>query len=367
MKQINNSWEFNLAVRLFIIIAVITLLVAGQTFFIPFILAIFLTFLLYPISNRLEKFKVPKAVAIIISILVGMTVIAGLVYFFIDQLNSFRDDLPELKAQLNKKSERLVHSISNMTHIEPAKIESYVKGKVKESDDAGATIVVGIFSFTGSLLAMLGLMPLYIFFLTYFKEKYKNFIRLIVKDNPKETLSVIAKISTVSKNYLKGVFIDVLILSVLGSVGYMLLGLKHAILFGVLAALLNIIPYIGVLIGSLLPVMMAIITKDEIGYALGAIGVAVVVQFLDNNFISPYVVGSSVSINPLTAIIVLVIGALIWGIAGMVLSIPVAGVLKVVCDNFEQLKPYGYLIGEEVNYRERGFFRKRPVGLKKEN
>ena len=103
---------------------------------------------------------------------------------------------------------------------------------------------------------------------------------------------------------------------------------------------------------------MALITKDDIGYAFGAIGVAVFVQMIDNNFISPYVVGSSVSINPLTAIIALIIGALVWGTAGMILSIPLTGMLKVVFDNIDSLKPYGYLIGEEVNYLQKGFFHK---------
>jgi predicted PurR-regulated permease PerM len=150
--------------------------------------------------------------------------------------------------------------------------------------------------------------------------------------------------------------LDVLILAILNSTGFLLLGIKHAILFGVLAAMLNIIPYIGVMIGSILPILMALLTKDEIGYALGALGVCVFVQFLDNNFITPYVVGSSVSINPLTATIVLVASAIIWGISGMILCLPLAGMFKVIFDNIESLKPYGFLIGEEVNYRERGHF-----------
>jgi predicted PurR-regulated permease PerM len=146
--------------------------------------------------------------------------------------------------------------------------------------------------------------------------------------------------------------LDVVILSVLNSAGFLILGLKHAILFGVLASVLNIIPYIGVLIGSTLPILMAFLTKDSMSYALGVAGICFFVQFLDNNFITPYVVGSSVSINPLTAIIVLVASALIWGIPGMVLCMPLTGMAKVLCDNIDSLKPYGFLLGEEVNYRE---------------
>jgi predicted PurR-regulated permease PerM len=350
-----NDWEFNLAIKLFILMASITLLVVGQAFFIPFILAVFLSFLLFPISNKLEKIKVPKALAIIISILVALVFVAALIWFFVGQVTNFQDDLPLLKSKINEKGARIINWISGITHIEQDRIRSWMHTKIRESDDAGAQVVIGVFSFTGTFIAMLGLIPVYIFFLTYFKEKYKTFVKLISKDNHIKTIQIIEKISTVSKNYLKGVFIDVVILSVLSSVGYMLLGIKHAILFGVLAAMLNVIPYIGVLVGSLLPVIMAMITKDEIGYAIGAIGVAAVVQFLDNNIINPYIVGSSVSINPLTAIVVLIIGAMIWGIPGMVLSIPLAGVAKLICDNIETLKPYGFLIGEERTYGKKKF------------
>jgi predicted PurR-regulated permease PerM len=163
-------------------------------------------------------------------------------------------------------------------------------------------------------------------------------------------LEIIRKIASVCQNYIKGIMLDVLILAVLNAIGFALLGLQHPILFGVLAAVLNIIPYVGVLVGSILPVALALLTHDNSWVAAGALGVCITVQFLDNNFITPYVVGSSVSINPLTATIALIIFASIWGLMGMVLCLPLTGMLKVVCDNVEPLKPYGYLLGEEIDY-----------------
>ncbi len=163
---------------------------------------------------------------------------------------------------------------------------------------------------------------------------------------------VVKKVSMVSQKYLMGIFLDVVILSVLNSTGFLILGLPHAILFGVLASMLNIIPYVGVMIGSILPILMALLTKDQMSYALGVAAVCFFVQFLDNNFITPLVVGSSVSINPLTATLVLIASAYIWGIPGMVLCLPLTGMAKVVCDHVDSLKPYGYLLGEEVNFSE---------------
>ncbi len=354
-----NQWEYNLATKLFIFLVVLFLLYVGQSLFVPLLIAIFFTFLLLPISDKLVKFKIPRAAAIIISILIAMFFFGGLIYFFIQQINSFGDDWPELKNQLAIKGGRILQWIENTTRISQERQINWMKEKLTASAQSSPEVIMGIFSTTGTFLAMFGLIPIYIFFLTYFREKYKQFIILVAEENHAQAIDIIKKISKVSRKYLKGVFLDVLILSVLGSVGYLLLDIKHAILFGVLAAILNIIPYIGVMLGSLLPILMAIITKDEIGYAFGALGVAVVVQFIDNNFISPYVVGSSVSINPLTAIIVLIIGAMMWGVAGMILSIPLAGMMKVAFDNINSLKPYGYLIGEEVNYYEKGFFHKK--------
>ena len=360
MSSTKNSWEVIVASRLFILAIAVTILILGKQILIPITVAVFFTFLLYPVSSGLERYKIPRSIAIIISILIAMLFFGGIIYFFLDQLNNFRDDWPELKSQFAEKASTVLIWMEDITRIPQERQISWLKENLAASADSGPQLILGVFSTTGTFLATFALIPLYIFFLTYFRDKYKQFFKLVEKNNHEKTWNIIRKVSLVSKNYLKGVMLDILILAVLGSVGYLLLGIKHAILFGVLAAVLNIIPYVGVLFGSLLPVLMALITKDEFGYAIGALGVAVVVQFIDNNFIAPYVIGSSVSINPLTAIIVLLAGALIWGIAGMILSIPLAGMLKVTFDNIEPLQPYGYLIGEEVNYRQKAFFKQKP-------
>jgi predicted PurR-regulated permease PerM len=358
-KALEQKSYYDAAVKLFIFIAVILIVVAGKTLFIPLMIAIFFTFLLFPISARLERKKIPRAVAIIISIIIAILFFGGLIFFFITQVNSFMDDLPQIKTSLVKKGTAILNWVEQRTRVTQQEQIEWLKSKLSETGSNSPTMILGIFSATGTLIALMALIPLYIFFLTYLREKYIQFIHLVFKEQSDKTIQILKDISTVSRKYLKGILIDVLILSVLGSIGYLLLGIKHAILFAVLAALLNIIPYVGVAIGSILPVMMALITKDDAGIALGALGVALLVQFIDNNFISPIVVGSSVSLNPLTAIIALIIGAIVWGIAGMILAIPLTGMIKVICDQIQSLKPYGFLLGEEVNYRERSYLYRR--------
>lgn len=349
-----EPFYYRATVKLLLLSLIVSIMIFAKEILIPLTIAMFFTFLLLPVSQKLEQWRVPRPVAIIISIIIAMAFFGGLLYFFYYQVSVFAEDWPQLQQKLNEKVESIYKYVRENFNISKREQKQWLNTKMKETANSGDAIVMGIFSATGSFLASLTLIPIYIFFLTYYRDKFKQFVVLILKDkDPDKALDVIKKVSVVSQKYLKGIFLDVLILSLLGSIGFLVLGLKYAILFGVLAAILNIIPYIGVLIGSILPVIMALLTKDDASYALGALGVCVFVQFIDNNFITPNVVGSSVSINPLTAIIVLVASAIVWGIPGMVLCIPLTGMMKVVCDNVEGLKPYGFLLGEEVDYSQR--------------
>ena len=340
-------------IHLLLVGLIIAFLILAQNILIPLTIAIVFTFLLLPISNRLQQWRFPKVLAILISILIAMTIFISLLYFFYSQILSFANDWPVLQKTLNAKWESFQHFISETFNVSSHEQQVWLKSKIQESAGTGGVLVLGFFSATTSFLASFALIPIYIFFLSFYKYKIKEFIRLVAEDDKhNQVLEMVKQVSKVSQKYLVGIFLDVVILSVLNSTGFLILGLQHAILFGVLASILNIIPYIGILIGSILPILMAFLTNNSMSYALGVAGICLFVQFLDNNFITPYVVGSSVSINPLTATIVLVASALIWGIPGMILCMPLTGMAKVVCDNIDSMKPYGYLLGEEINYRE---------------
>ncbi|HNU47358.1 MAG TPA: AI-2E family transporter [Bacteroidia bacterium] len=355
--EINQPpYYIRITIKLLLGFLIFYILHVAQDVLIPLTVAVLLTFLLMPVSNKLIKWKFPPTIAILCSILLALVVVAGLFYFFYSQIVSFAEDLPLLQAKLLEKVEFLQHFVNETFRITKEQQNVLVKSKLQENIADSGLLLLDLFSSTGTFIANFALVTVYVFFLTLYKKKFKQFIEAIVMDGKHNSyFEIVKKVAGVSQNYLKGIFLDVLILSILNSTGFMLLGIEHAILFGVLASVLNIIPYIGVLIGSILPVLMALLTKDEIGYAIGAAGVCVTVQFIDNNFITPYVVGSSVSINPLTATIALIISASVWGLAGMVLCLPLTGMLKVVCDHVEGLKPIGFLIGEEVDYRKNKF------------
>jgi predicted PurR-regulated permease PerM len=353
MKVSEQPFYFKAFILLSLFALVIAFMILAQNILIPLIVAIFFTFLLLPVSQKLEEWRFPKILAILLSIFMAFFIFMAMLYLFFGQISSFLNDWPILQKTLLVKWDSLQQFVNETFHISKTDQEAWLTNKIKENASTGGILVFGIFSATTSLLASFSLIPIYVFFLTLYKEKIKEFVRLISKENhDNEALLVVYKVSKVSQKYVIGIFLDVIILSILNSTGFLIIGLPHAILFGVLISMLNVIPYVGILIGSLLPILMALLTFDSLGYTIAVAGVCVFVQFLDNNFITPLVVGSSVSINPLTATIVLIASALIWGIPGMVLCIPLTGMLKVVCDNVDSLKPYGFLLGEETKYGE---------------
>ena len=123
-----------------------------------------------------------------------------------------------------------------------------------------------------------------------------------------------------------------LFVGVLNSLGLLALGIRHAILFGFITAIMTIIPYIGIFVSALLPISMAIITKDSIWYPLGVIGVFAFVQYLEANLIFPKVVAAELNISTWATLVAIIAGGIIWGISGMILFVPFVGLLKIITD-----------------------------------
>jgi predicted PurR-regulated permease PerM len=208
-------------------------------------------------------------------------------------------------------------------------------------------MVTNMLAYTTNTFADLGLMPVFIFFFLYYRSFFKQFLNKLFIRTPNQNITeIMYKIQNVVKNYIMGLLLVMAIIAALNTVGLLILRIEYAFFFGALAALLNIIPYLGIIIGSILPIMMALLTKDSIWYAVGVAGVFTIVQLLEGNFITPNIVGSKVSVNPLAAIIALIIGGILWGPSGMILSIPFTAITKVILDNIEPLEPFGFLLGE---------------------
>jgi predicted PurR-regulated permease PerM len=161
-----------------------------------------------------------------------------------------------------------------------------------------------------------------------------------LKDAMEETQVIV-------KSYLIGLLIQITYITILLGGVLMLFGNKHALLIGVIFAILNLIPYVGALIGNVIGVLLTITASVELGPVWTVLIVIAAVQFLDNNILMPKIVGSKVRINALASIVGVIIGGAIAGVSGMFLSLPVIAVLKIVFDRSEQFKQWGVLFGDE--------------------
>ncbi len=326
----------------------LTLMYLGRGLLIPLSIAALISMLLLSVCARFEKMGMNRVFAAVISIILAILAVAILFFFLGREIASLANDLPSLKGAVDGKLQGLHEWVEKVTGISPGEQVEWLKKRSGSAMESGGTMITSTLSATGNALAQIAPIPIYIFFFLLYRDKFKRFMDKIASNkNLDKTDRMVSSIRKVTKSYLTGVFLVILILAAMNSIGLMLIGIDHAIFLGCFAALLNIIPYIGVLIGSILAVLMALVTKDSAGYAVAVFGLFTFNQFIENNFLTPNITGGKVSVNPLATIIALIIGGSIWGVAGMIIFIPLLGIVKVICDNVESLRPLGYLIGDE--------------------
>ncbi|WP_162144221.1 AI-2E family transporter [Sporocytophaga myxococcoides] len=320
----------------------------AKSILIPLSFSALLSMLILPLCKKLEHWKFPRWLAILSCFLVAIIIIGAFVTLFIFQVISFTDNLPMYKELINSKIGHIQRFLEGLIKVSPKDQTAFMKEKMSGFMSNGGEYIKVAFVETTGTFATIGIVFICTFFFLYFRDRFKNFILKIA--NPiyeEKTRMIITASSKVAARYLSGVFIVIIILSVLNSVGLMIIGLDNAIFFGISVAILNIIPYIGVPIGAVLPVVMALITRESLWSAVGVIAVFSFNQFIENNFLTPNIVGNKVNINPLATIIVLLIGGNLWGVSGMIIFLPFLGVLKITLDHVKPLNPYAYLISTD--------------------
>ncbi len=322
-------------------------LVQTADLLIPIAFSLVFALLLHPLCARLERWRIPRAAAIFICLIVLMTVIAGILFFIISQLTDLSGIVPDLQKKFLALFNDAQIWFREQFGVRKKAQADWIQKNAQGMTASGGQVVGSLLSTATNAFTNLGLAPVYIFFLLYYRNFLQNFLFRVFKSTSNDHIHVIlVKIRDVVLNYVVGLLLVMAIIATLNTVGLLVLGIEYAFFFGVLAALLNIIPYIGIFIGSIFPILMALLTKDSLWYAVGVAGVFGTVQFLEGNFITPKIVGSKVSVNALAAVVSLILGGLLWGASGLILAIPFTAIIKVVFDNVPGLEAFGYLLGE---------------------
>ena len=351
-------------------------LVLSTTFLIPIVFACLLTLICIPLSRKMESLGISRGLASFLCVILSIITFIAFFWIISAQISNISERWPEAKKALKPKLESAQEFIREKTGISTQEQMEMIYGNSSEenkSDSASGQIdgdpseiltkdakkkigliVMDFFGFLGSAM----LTFIYLFFMLFYRRKIKlSILKFFDPEKRKQAQEVMAQSIQLAVNFLVGRLTLILFLAIIYSVGLMIAGVENAILISAIAALLSLVPYLGVVIGYVLAICMTIFSGAQTWSLIVVSFTYGLAQFIESYILEPYVVGDKVNLNPLVSIVVVVLGSSIWGVAGMILSIPIAGILKIVFDATDGLKPLGYALGEEDtgNSDKKGF------------
>ena len=336
------------AAILFTIALLFCFLYLASSILIPLFFAVLFALLLYPLSRFFERNGFPRILAIVISMLLVVLTIAGLLFLLSTQIYRFISNLPHLADKFNNLINDIDYFFFKAFNIQIDLKSRFVQNSIARFMDSGVLLLQGTVNTFITLVNIFGLIPMYVFLFLLYRTAFSDFILYI---SPKERHRTIRRITIqiqkVVQNYIIGMLIVMCIIATLNSTALYIIGVDYALFFGVISAILTLIPYIGVIIAGALPTLFVWLSTGSFLHALTVVLIFASVQFMEGNFITPRITGNKVRVNALTAILALVTGGFLWGPAGLVLFMPLVAILKVIFDNIESLKPYGMLMGRD--------------------
>lgn len=362
MKNLKLPFSANLAFVLISIICLGYILSLGKMILAPLFLACLLAMLFEPFAKFLEvKLKFSRGLSSMSSVFIVIIFLGGLGYFFGNQVSDFSEDIPQLKTQSVYVFHSLQEWVAQSFGMNVDKQFEYLsQGSDKLLSSSGVILGYTVSFFSGGLAFFAFCILFFVFVLNY-RRILHGFILNVFRDKHQgEVKATVNEIQTMIKSYVAGVFIQIILVSTMTSVGLSILGIKYAILLGVLTGLLNVIPYIGVSISLLISCFIAFATATPMDCLYVAI-LYIVIHTIDGNLIIPFIIGSKVEINALFSFIGILVGEQVWGIAGMFLCIPILAIVKIIFGRIEVLKPWSGLLGTEPKVK----LKKRKVKISK--
>lgn len=324
-------------------------LIFGKDIILPLLFAVLLATLLLPLTGYLTRKGLHKIFSIGLPVLLTLIIIGGVLYFLSSQVMNFLEDTPRLKERASEVSVSFQKWINQNTHITVRKQNEYIKETVQDIKDKGPQLVGMTFGSLTGVVTYIILLPIYTFLILYYRKTIKNFLIGAFKNGSEEKVTeILTESSTIAQQYVTGLMIETTIVFTLNCIGFLLLGIKYAIFLALLAALLNLIPFVGMLVANIFCMLVTLVSSDDLSNVLWVGVVLAVVQFIDNNFGMPLIVGNKVRINALVTIVGVLVGGVLCGIPGMFLAIPGLAVLKVIFDKVPDLNPWGVLLGDEA-------------------
>lgn len=357
-----------LACVLVSIIALVYISVIGKSILVPLVMGFLVAMLLLPLSNFMERrLKFSRILSSLISPILFTLAVLGVFYFIGTQMAQFKEDLPEFKAQMEQLFHEAQVFVYDRFGVSEEEQIQYISKNAEEVLKKGSGVLgTAVTSITSMLAAATFVFLSIFFFLLYRSHLVKFIIWCFPPDDQTKVKEVLSEIQSIVKQYILGLLIQVVAVSTLMFIAYSIIGIKYAILFAVLCGILNLIPYVGIFTATVLASVVTLATGEPI-QALWVIIAVIAVNSIDGNIITPKIIGSKVSLNSFVVLFGIVIAESIWGIAGMFLAIPILAIFKIIFDNVDGLRPYGFVLGEDnaptplfEKYYDRYIYRKKP-------
>lgn len=327
------------------VVLICVILFFGRNVFIPISFALLISFVLYPVCAWLEKKGVGRLTSILLSIsfliVFGIALVALLVFQFVE----FLKEWPTIYAKLGAAFVEITDALE-LAGLSKAEQDIILSKLSDQSSGNVIDVIKNTVSASAFSIVLLILIPVYAVLILYYRSYWMKILtRLFPSERKESLLEMISLTIKAYYNFIKGMAVVYLVVGTLNSIGLLLLGIPHAILFGFIASILTFIPYVGIIAGSLLPITMAWITYDSVWYPVGIIAIFTFVQYLEANVIFPIAVSSRLNVNTLVMLIAIFAGGILWGMAGMILFVPFVGIAKLIADHNPKWKTLSMILG----------------------
>lgn len=332
------------------LIALIFIFYIGQDILVPVMMSFLFAILLYPVVLFLKvKVYFPHVLAVMLAVILFVLIFIGLFVFLSFQISDFAADFDKIEKNINIHLRNIQGFVRDNFNLSSREQKQYIDTATEDSLEKGKELIgTTLMSFTDTLIN-LTLIPIYTFLILLYRTHFLLFLsKFFKKENHEQLKDILSHIRLAINSYIVGLIIETILVSGMTIIGFMIIGVKYAVLLGIITGILNLIPYIGILFAGLLSIVASLTGSPDLSIIIGVIIITIIVQLIDNNILVPMIVSSKVEINAFVSIIGIIIGGAIAGVSGMFLALPVLAILKVIFDRIESLAPWGYLMGDHL-------------------
>ncbi|HCA83478.1 MAG TPA: hypothetical protein DEP18_06795 [Flavobacteriales bacterium] len=342
----NSKW-INTAAVLIVIIIGGFLLIYFESLFKPLVIGGLLSLILLPVYRKLLQWRLPRFVAMTGTVLLTASLLTFLISLFSTEVKHIGQELPELLPGMERKLDDLGNIIENYSGITHDDQVGYIKNALRDISGNKEQLFSQLFKTAGGILSLV-LSLFYMMMFLLYKDGIRRFFLMVAVRKQEQSNSIMNDIKVMMKNYFIGILTVMLIVGIVIAGGLSLLGIKHGVFFGLLAALLSIVPYVGIISSGIICIFYSWAGSESFWIPVIVIAIYYSVQLLEGNLLTPFITGGSAKINPLATLFGLLLGSALWGVTGMILAIPMLATTRIICDHVPEWKAIAYLIGEDL-------------------